>query len=123
MGRFSQIRQSFSTAVEKRVSEKKLTMDTTGLVVYIGILTLAIYDLTVVLLKGTTSSVSQFLINTVFKSPLVSFTFGATCGHLFFYMWDTDCQPNLVERFLVAGCGMIIGGILTWAFLKFQNSK
>lgn len=92
-------------AIDKRMSEKKLTMDTTGLIVYIGILALAIYDLTVVVLKGTASSVSQFLISTSFKSPLVSFAFGATVGHLFFFMWDTDCYVNWGERLLIAACG------------------
>lgn len=90
-----------------------LTMDTTALVVYILILTLAIYDLTVVLFKGTTSSVSQFLIKTSLKSPLVTFAFGATIGHLFFFMWDTDCTPNWAERLVVAGCGAVVGAIVT----------
>jgi hypothetical protein len=80
-------------------------MGTAPLIVFIGILTLAIVDLGLVIFKGQGNSVSQFLITTAFKSPLVSFAFGATCGHLFFFMWDVNCSPDWVERILIAFCG------------------
>lgn len=82
-----------------------LSMATTGLVVFVAILALAIYDLIVVIRKGTASSISQFLITTAFKAPFVSFAFGATVGHLFFVMYDANCTLNWTERMIVAGCG------------------
>lgn len=67
-----------------------LTMSTTALVFFILFFALMFYDMIVVLFKGTTSSVSQLLINLGFKSPVFCVTFGAALGHLFFYMIPTD---------------------------------
>lgn len=64
-----------------------MQMNTTGLVVFIAFIILALYDLWCVVRKGTASSISNFLITTVFKSPIISFVFGCIAGHLFFYMW------------------------------------
>lgn len=90
-----------------------LVMNTAGLVVFIAVLGLAIYDLIVVLRKGTGSSVSQFLIRAGFKSPLVVSAFAMSFGHLFLVMWDTDCVMNWPERLTVAGCGAVIGAVIT----------
>lgn len=90
-----------------------LTMSTVGVTVYIGILTLAIFDLGLVVFRGKSGSVSQFLITTVFASPLVSFAFGATAGHLFFYMWLESCTVDWTQRMVVAACGAGFGiGVL-----------
>ena len=67
-----------------------LTMSTTALVFFILFFALMFYDMIVVLFKGTTSSVSQLLINLGFKSPVFCVTFGAALEHLFFYMIPTD---------------------------------
>lgn len=109
--------------MEIRAAEKGLDMSTTGLVVYIGILALAIYDLTVVVFKGTASSVSQFLIRTAFRSPLITFAFGATCGHLFLYMWDSDCSPDWTERLIIGTCGAVIGAVLTYGVCSYARGK
>lgn len=70
-----------------------MQMSTTGLVVFILILVLAIYDLACVLFKGTGSSVSDFLIKAGIKAPMVTLGFGATVGHLFGAMYPEHCAP------------------------------
>lgn len=64
----------------------RMTMSTTGLVITIAIVALGIYDLVVVLFTGTGSSISDFMIRSGFKAPMIVFTVGFVCGHLFAYM-------------------------------------
>lgn len=66
--------------------KERMTMSTTGLVVTIAIIALGIYDLVVVLFTGTGSSISDFMIRSGFKAPMIVFTVGFVCGHLFGYM-------------------------------------
>lgn len=98
-----------------------MNLDMTGLVVFIAILALAIYDLAVVVFRGTGSSISQFLIKTAFKSPLVSFGFGAAAGHLFFLMYDTNCTLDWPERILVAACGAVIAWVGTVVYYDWKR--
>jgi len=63
-----------------------MRMPLSGLVVTILIIILGIYDLVVVLVSGTTSSVSDFLVRSGFKAPVFVFGVGFVCGHLFGYM-------------------------------------
>ena len=72
---------------------KKYEMGTAPLVTFILIVILGIYDLGVVVFGGTSSSVSNFLINAGFSSPVFVFAVGAVCGHLFWYM-----QPKKEEK-------------------------
>lgn len=67
-------------------------MTRTALVVTTLVITLGIYDLVVVARNGVDQSVSRFLQDTAFGSPLVAFTFGFIAGHLFGYM--KPCQPK-----------------------------
>ncbi len=67
-------------------------MTTTGLVIAIAITCLGIYDLYCVLIKGTGSSISNWLINAGFKSPVIVFVFGFLAGHLFGYMSPVPLQ-------------------------------
>ena len=67
-------------------------MTTTGLVVTIFIISLAIYDLVVVLYTGVGTSVSRFLQRSALKSPWVCFGIAFICGHLFGYM-APECPP------------------------------
>ena len=67
-------------------------METTALVVTAGIIALGIYDLVVVVRGGVGTSVSRFLQRTALKSPLIAFTFGYVCGHLWGYM-APECPP------------------------------
>lgn len=72
-------------------------METTALVVTIGIIGLGIYDLVVVVLsKGVGTSVSRFLQRTAFKSPVVAFTFGFVCGHIFGYL-APECPSESIK--------------------------
>lgn len=70
-----------------------LTMTGVGLALVIGAIAYAIYDLVLVTFFGKSSTISQFLIATVFKAPFVSFAMGLLCGHLFAYMVP-DMMPN-----------------------------
>lgn len=57
-------------------------MITTGAVVALGI-----YDLVVIVVyRGEQRSISRFLQKTALKHPLISFTAGFICGHIFGYM-------------------------------------
>jgi len=62
---------------------KKFTMSTTGLVLTIVVIGLALYDLVLVLFSGTGSSISNFLVNVGIKSPVMSFCLGWLCSHFF----------------------------------------
>jgi len=65
----------------------KLTMKTTSLVTTTLIIILGIYDLVAVTIGEDTSlTVSQFLVNVGFNTPMVVFAIGYICGHLFGYM-------------------------------------
>ncbi len=61
---------------------KSFDMSRTGLLTTIFVITLMIYDLTCVLLTGTGSSVSNFLINAGIRSPIICFGFGWIMCHL-----------------------------------------
>lgn len=95
--------------LQRPLKDPNLQMSWAGLFSFIGILATAIFDLGMVVFKGVASSISQFLITTAFKSPLVSFAFGCTVGHLFFYMAPLGCTMDWTERLIVAGCGAVFG--------------
>lgn len=72
----------------------KFKMKTTALVTTTGIIILGIYDLVCVTLgAGTDLSVSRFLVNAGVQAPMVVFTIGFVCGHLFGYMKPIGCDP------------------------------
>lgn len=62
---------------------KIFDMTKTGLIVTILVIGLMCYDLAAVLIGGTGSSVSNFLINAGIKSPVICFGAGWICCHLF----------------------------------------
>lgn len=64
----------------------KWEMPKPNLVVFCVLLGVALYDLALVCFFNTTSSISAFMVSSGFKSPLLVFTIGAICGHLFFSM-------------------------------------
>ena len=68
-------------------------MTRTALVVTTLVIVAGIYDLVVVARSGTEASVSRFLQDTAFGSPLVTFTFGFIAGHLFGYL-----RPTVMPR-------------------------
>lgn len=77
---------------------KKYEMNKTGLVVFIFIIALAIYDLAVVIFSGTSSSVSNFLTNIGLTSPLFSFVLGCIAGHAIFPMKEKGIRVYADER-------------------------
>lgn len=92
-------------------------MSKTGLVVFICLIAFALFDLGLVVFGGTGSSVSNFLINVGFKSPIISFTIGACVSHLFFYMtpeeeWKENTPWLRIKRsifIMLAGIGVYEG--------------
>ncbi len=64
-------------------------MKTTALFCTALIIILGIYDLIVVSLHGVDASVSRFLQNAAFDSPMFVFMMGFIAGHVFGYMKPT----------------------------------
>lgn len=62
------------------------TMSKAGLITTIFFTAFMIIDLFFVLFTGTGTSVSNFLVNVGFKSPMVVFGMGYLMGHLTGYM-------------------------------------
>lgn len=78
---------------------KVFDMSKTGLIVTIAVIGLMCYDLAAVLIGGTGSSVSNFLINTVHLSPVICFGLGWIMCHLlggqmFEKKGDNDSKAN-----------------------------
>lgn len=73
----------------------KWTMPLAGLITTIGVIVLGIFDLACVCFGGTGSSISNFLLTAGFKSPVMVFAFGFTCGHLFGYMTPDQSSSKL----------------------------
>ena len=72
-------------------------MTKTGLIVTTGVIALGIYDLAAVTFGGVDASVSRFLLDSSMRAPLIPFTIGFICGHLFgrmFLVCDT-CKKNI----------------------------
>jgi hypothetical protein len=65
-------------------------MTRTALIVTMGFIVLGIYDLIIVATNGVDQSISRFLQDTAFGSPLITFTFGFVCGHIFGYMKPSE---------------------------------
>lgn len=61
---------------------KTFNMSNTGLITTILVIALMCWDLVSVLVGGTGSSVSNFLINAGVKSPVICFGMGWICCHL-----------------------------------------
>ena len=77
-------------------------MNRTMLVLFISLIALALYDLGCVVFSGVPSSISQAIFETTHISPIFTFVFGATVGHLFFNLgpvpnvkvyWDKIKKP------------------------------
>lgn len=69
---------------------KKFEMNTTGLVVFIFLIALGLYDLYCVVFNGVASTVSNFIVNLPYYSPAA---YGVLCicaGHLLFPMREKN---------------------------------
>jgi hypothetical protein len=61
-------------------------MTRTAMVVTCGVVALGIYDLIAVASGGVELSVSRFLQTAGLQAPMVVFSIGFICGHIFGYM-------------------------------------
>lgn len=67
-------------------------MNKTALILFIALIALALYDLGCVVFSGVPSSISQMIYETTHLSPIFTFVFGVTVGHLFLNLGPT---PNI----------------------------
>lgn len=106
------------------MSEMKMTMSKAGLTVFIILIVGGTIDLGFVLFGGTGSSVSNFLINAGFKSPVFSIMAGACFSHLFFYMTpDSEWKDNTPwARIKRSGIMMICAVIIYEAIRRIVAS-
>lgn len=65
---------------------KKFEMNKTGLVIFAALLVLGLYDLYCIVFNGISSTISNYLTNVGFTSPIFNFVIGAICGHALFPM-------------------------------------
>ena len=72
----------------QKIRERVMTMSKPGLLVTILVIVLGTVDLCFVVFGGTGSSVSNFLINAGYKSPVFIIGVGFVCGHLYGQMWE-----------------------------------
>lgn len=89
------------------IPDRPMTMPLTGLVVTVLIICLGIYDLVMVVKKGTGSSVSDFLIRAGVKSNVVLFAFAFVMGHLFGKMTPEGNTPT--DNWWLVICGVLFG--------------
>lgn len=69
-------------------------MKATALFCTIAMIILGIYDAIMVSFYGVDASISRFMQNTTFDSPVFAFMCGFVCGHIFGYMKPTDKRMN-----------------------------
>lgn len=65
-------------------------MTRTAMVVTCGVVALGIYDLAVVASGGVELSVSRFMQSAGLQAPMIVFSIGFICGHIFGYMPPRD---------------------------------
>lgn len=93
----------------------QLTMPPAGLLFTMLITTMGIVDLWFVLIKGTGTSFSNFLVNAGLKDPMVVAAFMFLAGHLFGYMAplngppDRGYLPTAIVSVLFFGFGYFFG--------------
>ena len=65
--------------------------------IFVGALVavIAVYDVFAIIKGGTEASVSFLLITWSYKFPMLPFSIGVICGHLFWRMRDTKETKNL----------------------------
>lgn len=65
--------------------------------IFVGglIAVITIYDVFALIKGGTEASISYLLITWSYKYPMLPFTMGVLCGHLFWRMRDTEGTRKL----------------------------
>lgn len=61
-------------------------MSLTAMLVTGGLIAYALYDLVVIVQGGVGTSISRFMQRCALRSPIIAFTVGFICGHIFGYM-------------------------------------
>jgi hypothetical protein len=71
-------------------------MSLTGIIITGILITIALYDLVVVVKHGVGCSVSRFMQKVGFRSPIFSFVTGAIIGHFWLYMPPEEGQEVII---------------------------
>lgn len=98
------------------------TMTAVGLVLVIGLIGYALYDLVLVVFFGKSSTISQFMIALGFQAPFIVLTFGYVGGHLFSSMYADNCvaaPPSSMPWFQM-GQGAFVGLVVGYFARYFQ---
>lgn len=69
-------------------------MSLTAMLVTGGLIAYALYDLVVIVRGGVGTSISRFMQRSALKSPIIAFTVGFVCGHIFGYMAPEPPKPS-----------------------------
>lgn len=84
------------------------TMHIALLVAFIFFLALGLFDLYLVIRKGTGSSISNAFVNLgMGRGRFSIFALGTCVGHLFFYMYPASENDPFTTRMLDGGCGAV----------------
>lgn len=97
-------------------------MSATGIVVTALIIFLGCWDLIMVLRKGVSSSVSRFLQNAGFRSPVIIFAFAYIVFHLFGQMEPVP-QPCIEGPVVVKSDPTLGGEIDLWVKSLLKSTK
>lgn len=92
--------------------DKPFRMSLTGLFVTIGVIVSGIFDLAMVAIRGTGSSISDFLKRASHKSPLIVFVFGFVAGHLWGVM--TPEGTSRTDNIWMTICAGVFGFGVGW---------
>lgn len=102
--------------------DKPYSMSPTGLFVTIGVIAAGIFDLAMVTIKGTGSSVSDFLKRASDKRPLIIAGFSFVAGHLWGVM--TPEGTSRPDNIWITICAVIFGFGVGWcAHLLYTDRK
>lgn len=63
-------------------------------ILVVGVI-IAVYDVWVIQAGGTGASISMVIINWSYKYPILTFSLGVICGHLFWRTGDTKETKHL----------------------------
>ena len=76
----------------------KYEMSWPGLVVFVALIILGLYDLGLVVFRGTGSTISAFMVDAGIKSPLWLCVMSVVLGHFIFGMYPVGKCPKCGER-------------------------
>lgn len=89
------------------------------LVPFILLFAMMIFDLGLVVFRGTGSSISNAMVTAGFKSPFLVFCCGNVTGHLLFYMQPITC----VDRFTTGYQAAYLALLAATGWVGFRLGK